>query len=127
MIRFEVQLRTATAWLLISALSGVIPAGAAQQPGTVATPAVSLPLFDAVHLAPLPQAAQPQNPATTGAAPAPAASHHISKWVWVALVAGAGVAVGAALIAGNAQAGKTAAVSPTVTVAPGSGVTAGAP
>ncbi len=133
MSSITLSLRSATSWLLMGALSGMLPIMAAQpQPGTLATSeALSLPMHDIAHIVALPREAQQSQdptPAATGASPAPAApAHHVSKWVWVAVVAGAGVAIGVGVIAGNSQAGKTAAIVPTVTVNPGSGASAGAP
>ena len=118
------SVRTLTAWILLGAVAGVLPAAAAsQQPGTLAggaAPALSLPLYEAARIAPLPQA-------SSGASPAPAAKHHISKWVWVAIAAGVGIGAGVGVMAGNSQSGKTAAVPPSATIGVGTGPSAGAP
>ncbi len=127
------NLRLAISWLLIGALSLVIPATAAPPPGTLATtesvaaPTISLLPLDLAQIAALPRGAQqPTNPPTASGATAPP-KHHISKWVWVAIVAGVGVGAGAGIIAGNKQSARVTAVSPTATVGAGGTVTAGPP
>jgi hypothetical protein len=135
MFSIKFNLRSATSWVLVGAISAMLPLSAAEpqpQPGTLATnETLSLPVYDIAHMAALPRQAQQTpdtTPAATGASPAPAApAHHVSKWVWVAIAAGAGVAIGVGVIAGNSQAGKTAVIAPTVTVNPGGGASAGAP
>jgi hypothetical protein len=128
MFGVQLNLRVVTSWLLIGALSGVVqlPAAPAVQPGTLAT---SLPTtsFDITHIAETPRAEQqPDNSSAASGAAAPA-KRHISRWVWVAIVAGVGLGAGAGIIAGNKQSAKTAAVPPSATIGVGSGVTAGAP
>jgi hypothetical protein len=134
MFKFQFKPNALTSWLLIGAMSGVLPAMAAEpsQPGTLATSSapieLSLPLHDLSRLSPLPRAFQEASTQGSSGASTAHSTHHISKWVWVAIAAGAGVAIGTGVILGNKQSGKTAATTPTATVGTGSGgVTAGAP
>jgi hypothetical protein len=132
MFGFQSSLRGLTSWLLIGALSGIVPLRAAPAPGTPASSGatalapLTMPLLDAAHLAALPPSAQQTATPPTSSGAAPTAKHHLSRWAWVAIVAGVGVGVGTAIIVSNHQAGKTAVIPPTATVAAGS-VTAGPP
>jgi hypothetical protein len=133
MIDSQSFLRIAASWLLVGTLSGLVPAKAAEQPGTLAeSPALPAPRqllglsHDLSQIAALPRTAQQSEaPVSTGAS---TSTHHVSRWVWVAIVAAAGVGIGVGVVAGNKQTGKTAATTPTATIGAGSGgVTAGAP
>jgi hypothetical protein len=132
MFGFQSSLRELTSWLLIGALSGIVPLTAAPPPGTPASSGaaalgpLTMPLLDVAHLAAMPRSdQQTATPATSsGATPTP--KHRLSRWAWVAIVAGVGVGVGAAIIVSNHQAGKTAVIPPTATLGAGS-VSAGPP
>ena len=114
--------RAATCWLLVSVLSGVLPAtGADALPkalpdivrGRALEFAVAQPGISAVQDT-TPQSVA-QGPADRIPATAAPAKRHRSRWVWVAVVAGIAGA-GAAIIVANRQPGKTSAPITGVTV-----------
>ncbi len=121
--------RTVISWILVGALGFVIPLRAAQEPGILAS---SVPSGSAPRgISAFPRSAR-QEPKQTDAPVASAANtgpakHHLPTWAWVAIVAGAGIAIGAGVLAANSQSGKTAATTTSVTVGAGTGITAGAP
>ncbi len=129
--------RTVISWILVGALGFVIPLRAAQEPGILASsvPSGSAPranlLREIAGISAFPRSAR-QEPKQTDAPVASAANtgpakHHLPTWAWVAIVAGAGIAIGAGVLAANSQSGKTAATTTSVTVGAGTGITAGAP
>ncbi len=143
------RFRVATGWLLLGALSGVVPAMAGpefpalpqelvgmaalpqtvRQPGIPAmsdgtVPRVVRPLQGAMGVAAMPQAAQP-TASTSGSGSQ--SKHRLPTWVWVAIAAGAGVGIGAGVIIGNRQSGHTATVTPGTTITVGGGASAGPP
>jgi hypothetical protein len=125
--------RAGTRWLLVSVLSGVVPAtGADALPkalpgivrGSALECAVAQPGTPAIQDN-TPQAVV-QRPADQIPATAAPAKRHRSPWVWVAVVAGIAVGAGAAIVLGNHQPIKTSASIPGVTVTVG-GPSPGAP
>ena len=132
MFGFQSSLRVLTSWLLIGALSGIVPLTAAPPPGTPASGATAalaslrIPLLDVAHLAAIPRSDQQTATPSTSSGAASTAKHHLSRWAWVAIVAGVGVGVGAAIIVSNHQGGKTVVIPPTATLGAGT-VTAGPP
>ena len=133
MIDSKVCVRTVVSWFLVGSLSGLLPLSAAQQPGTLADSSAAAPhrlispSRDLSQIAPFPRIAQESEPrGSTGASAQ--TTHHISRWVWVAIITAVGVGVGVGVVAGNSQSGKTAATTTSATLGAGSGgITAGAP
>jgi hypothetical protein len=146
----HVSFRAAASWLLVSLLSGAFPAAGADAPPTappdLAHSAVGFAMSQPAFLAfqdgtpqpgaqnpvppspaqePTPQSVAARPPDETPATAAPA-KHHLSKWVWLAVVAGIAAGAGTAIVLANHQPGKTSPPAPTVTVNVGGG-SAGAP
>jgi hypothetical protein len=117
------RLRAATSWLLVTVLSGVLPAaGADALPkalpdivrGRALQFAVAQPGISAI------QDTTPQSVAQRTVDPTPAtaapAKRHRSTWVWVAVAAGIAAGAGGAIFVTNRQSGKTSAPITGVTV-----------
>lgn len=125
--------RAATSWLLVSVLSGVLPAtGADALPNALPEIVRGMALESAVAQPGIlasqdttPQSVVQRPPDQTPATAAPATRHR-SRWVWVAVVAGIAAGAGAAIIVTNRQPGRTSAPVTGVTVNVG-GPSPGAP
>jgi hypothetical protein len=119
------SLPAATRWLLVSVLCGVLPAtGADALPEAWPDIAVVQPGILAIQ-DPAPQSVVQQPAGQTPATAAPA-KHHLSKWIWLAVIAGVAVGAGTAIVVTNRQPGRTSTPTTGVTVNVGS-PTPGAP
>jgi hypothetical protein len=117
--------RAATSWLLVSVLSGALPATGADAPpkalpdilrGRALEFAVAQPGISAFQdTTPQSVAQQPADQTPATAAPA---KRHRSPWVWVA-VAAIAAGAGAAIVVANRQSGRTSAPTTCITVGVG--------
>lgn len=126
--------RAATSWLLVGVLSGVLPAMGADAPPKPLPDIVRGSALELAVAQPGTLATQDTTPQSVTQAPADQtpptaapAKHHLSRWVWVAVIAGVAVGAGAAIIVTNHQSGRTSPPPPGVTVNVGGGASPGAP
>jgi hypothetical protein len=112
------SLRAATCWLLLSILSGVLPAACAGANPADVTDAARNAALAAAMPDPAAQDSAPQQATVPTPAPAPLKRHH--TWTWVAVIAAVAVGAGVAIIATNRQSGKTSTTTSGATVGVGS-------
>lgn len=132
MADFPFRFRSAITCLLVGTLSVVAPAMGAEEPRISSNHIAGIQALESAVPQPgmlasqdqTPQAAvQPADQAAPTAAPP---KHHLSPWVWVAIVAGVAAGAGAAILAANGQSGKTSAPVTSITLNVG-GASAAAP